>query len=109
MFMARPHRRALAFLGSGFGRLLTTHRESARWLVSLHHAPASLQGWIAHGDIIARLRHGGCDGRAEEEVQLLTIIATASSRPVRRLAPNERRGAGGVDPTSRAGRAGGDH
>ena len=42
-----PLWRASAFQGSGFGRLLTTHRESARWSVTLHDAPASLQGWIA--------------------------------------------------------------
>ena len=28
-------------------RLLTTHRESARWSISLHYRIASLQGWIA--------------------------------------------------------------
>ena len=31
------------FWGSGFGRLLAAHRKSARWSVSLHSAPASLE------------------------------------------------------------------
>jgi hypothetical protein len=44
--MARPHRRALAFLGFWVRRLLTTQRESARWSISLHYRIASLQGWI---------------------------------------------------------------
>jgi hypothetical protein len=46
MFMARPYRRALAFLGSGFGRLLAAHRKSARWPITLHYRLASLQGRI---------------------------------------------------------------
>jgi hypothetical protein len=45
--MARPHRRALAFLGFWVRQLLTTHRESPRWSISLHYRIASLQGRIA--------------------------------------------------------------
>ena len=47
MFMARPHRRALAFLGFWVRQLLAAHRELARWSISLHYRIASLQGWIA--------------------------------------------------------------
>jgi hypothetical protein len=45
--MARPHRRALAFLGFWVRQLLAAHRESVRWSISLHYRIASLQGWIA--------------------------------------------------------------
>ena len=45
--MARPHRRALAFLGFWVRQLLAAHRKSARWSISLHYQIASLQGWIA--------------------------------------------------------------
>ena len=56
MFMARPHRRALAFLGFWVRQLLAAHRESARWSISLHYRIASLQGWIAEifGTCVAR-------------------------------------------------------
>ena len=47
MFMARPHRRALAFLGSGFGGSLRHTANRARWPISLHYRIASLQGRIA--------------------------------------------------------------
>jgi hypothetical protein len=46
MFMARPHRRALAFLGFWVRQLLAAHRESARWSISLQYRIASLQGSI---------------------------------------------------------------
>ena len=45
--MARPHRRALAFLGFWVRQLLAAHRKSARWSISLHYRIASLQGRIA--------------------------------------------------------------
>jgi hypothetical protein len=43
---------------SGFWvrQLLTTHRESARWSISLHYRIASLQGWIATAWLNASLR-----------------------------------------------------
>jgi hypothetical protein len=47
MFAARPRGGLRHFWGSGFGRLLTTHRESVRWSISLHYRIASLQGRIA--------------------------------------------------------------
>ena len=45
--MARPYRRALAFLGFWVRQLLAAHRELPRWLISLHYRIASLQGRIA--------------------------------------------------------------
>ena len=73
--MARPHRRALAFLGSGFGRLLTTHRESARWSISLHYQIASLQGRIA-----VKRRDLGKYGRYDGSVGGLVTFRHKKSR-----------------------------
>jgi hypothetical protein len=42
------------------------------------------QGEMLVRDIIERMRHDGCGGRAER-VELLTGIEGASSRPVRRI------------------------
>jgi hypothetical protein len=42
------------------------------------------QGYMLIRDIIARMRHDGCGGRAGK-VELLTGIEGASSRPVRRI------------------------
>ena len=44
----------------------------------------SAQGDMLIRDIIARMRHDGCGGRAGK-VELLTGIEGASSRPVRRI------------------------
>jgi hypothetical protein len=50
-------------------------------MVNETHTP---QGDMLIRDIIARLRHDGCGGRAGK-VELLTGIEGASSRPVRRI------------------------
>jgi hypothetical protein len=45
---------------------------------------ADILGDMLIRDIIARMRHDGCGGRAGK-VELLTGIEGASSRPVRRI------------------------
>ena len=50
-------------------------------MLSETHTPL---GDILIRDIIARMRHDGCGGRAGK-VELLTGIEGASSRPVRRI------------------------
>jgi hypothetical protein len=59
---------------------ITCDRRGKDRMLSETHTP---QGDMLIRDIIARMRHDGCGGRAGK-VELLTGIEGASSRPVRR-------------------------
>jgi hypothetical protein len=85
--MARPHRRALAFLGFWVRQLLAAHRESARWSISLHYRIASLQGqklWIGVEPAVP----GGEPADATGMVQFVAALgpAGACDHPARRPA-----------------------
>jgi hypothetical protein len=54
-----------------------------RYLAETHMTIAGL-GDQRVGDLLARMRHDGCGGRAAK-VELLTGLEGASSRPVRRI------------------------
>jgi hypothetical protein len=65
---------------SWFMRITSDRRGKDRMVSETH----TLQGDRLIRDIITRMRHDGCGGRAGK-VELLTGIEGASSRPVRRI------------------------
>jgi hypothetical protein len=77
MFTARPCGGSWHFWGSGFGRLLTTHRESARWSISVHDGIASRQAGSmrASAGVLP-----SCRDRAEADLSRLIRTRTRLNR-----------------------------